>query len=151
MINGVKVKKLFFHCDERGRLAEILRCDDEIFLKFGQVYITTVYPGVIKAWHLHHYQTDSLACIKGMAKLVLYDARSDSASKGELMEFFIGEHNMLLIQIPPYIYHGFRAIGEEEAIIINITDQPYNREKPDEYRLDPFSPEIPYDWQLKHG
>jgi dTDP-4-dehydrorhamnose 3,5-epimerase len=155
MIEGVEVKKLKFIPDERGRLMEILRSDDNIFIKFGQVYMTTTYPGVVKAWHMHKKQWDFVCCIKGMIKLVLYDPREASRTKGEINEFFIGEYNPCLIRIPPEVYHGWKCVSETEAIVINIPTEPYNREKPDEYRLPPETQEIPYDWILtpgkKHG
>lgn len=151
MIDGVKVKKLRAIPDERGRLMEILRSDDELFSKFGQVYMTTVYPGIVKAWHLHKIQTDNVAALKGMIKLVLYDSRENSSTKGEVNEFFIGEHNPSLVQIPKGVYHGWKCIGESEAIVVNCPTEVYNYEEPDEYRLPHNTDQIPYDWEIKHG
>lgn len=151
MIHGVKTKKLRLIPDERGRLMEILRSDDEIFQKFGQVYMTTAYPGVVKGWHYHKVQTDHFVCLSGMMKLVLYDNRDDSPTKGELQEFFIGDHNHTLVTIPPGVLHGFKAISEREAIVINVPTEVYNYDKPDEYRMDPNDPSIPYDWSRKDG
>lgn len=151
MIDGVKIKDLKVIPDERGRLMEILRSDDELFIKFGQAYLTTAYPGVTKAWHYHKIQTDNFAVIKGMMKLVLYDSREDSPTHGEVNEFFLGEHNPKLLQIPPYVYHGFKCISEEEALVINIPTEVYKYKRPDEYRLDPHTVEIPYDWARKDG
>ncbi len=151
MIDGIKLKKLKFIPDERGRLMEILRCDDDLFIKFGQVYMTTTYPQVIKAWHYHKLQFDSFICIKGMVKLVCYDAREESKTKGEVNEFFVGEHNLSLIQIPPMVYHGWKCISETEAWVLNVVTEPYNYNNPDEFRLPYNSSEIPYDWQIKMG
>lgn len=155
MIHGVKVKELKVFPDERGWLAEILRCDDEIFEKFGQVYFTTSYPGVVKAWHYHKLQADHFACIKGMLLVVLYDGREDSPTYREINEFVIGDKNLLLVKIPPLIYHGSKALGTETAYVVNIPTLPYNRREPDEYRLPPDAGEIPYKWiltpGLKHG
>lgn len=151
VIEGVVVKKLRVIPDERGRLMEIFRSDDEIFERFGQVYVTTTYPGVIKAWHLHKRQTDHVACIKGMIKLALYDPREGSPTKGEVNELFIGEHNPALVRIPKGVYHGWKGIGEFEALIVNCPDEVYNYAEPDEYRLPYDTEEIPYDWSLKHG
>ena len=148
-IEGVQTKTLRVLPDERGRLMEILRCDDPIFRRFGQAYMTSVYPGVVKAWHYHKAQYDNLAVVKGMVKLVLYDDRAGSSTRGELQEFFIGDHNPLLVQVPPNVYHGFKNIGAEEALVINCATEPYNRSQPDEYRLDPHTPQIPYDWARK--
>ena len=88
MIEGVRVKKLKVIPDERGRLMEMLRADDDLFVKFGQVYMTTAYPGVVKGWHYHKKQIDNMVVIKGMMKVVLYDSRKDSKTRGEVNEFF---------------------------------------------------------------
>jgi len=151
MIHGVQVKKLKVIPDERGRLMEIFRADDPMFKKFGQVYMTTTYPQVIKAWHYHKIQEDNITVVKGMMKVVLYDPREDSPTKGEVNEFFVGEHNPMLIHVPAGVYHGWKCIGEEEAIVINTVTEPYNYENPDEYRLPYNSKEVPYDWEIKMG
>ncbi|NIM58482.1 MAG: dTDP-4-dehydrorhamnose 3,5-epimerase, partial [Candidatus Aminicenantes bacterium] len=117
MIKGVKTKNLKAIPDERGRLMEILRKDDNLFLKFGQVYMTTTYPNVVKAWHMHDKQTDNVACILGMIKLVLYDPRKKSSTYREVNQFLIGIHNPMLIQIPAGVYHGWMCVSAEEAII----------------------------------
>jgi dTDP-4-dehydrorhamnose 3,5-epimerase len=149
MIAGVRTKPLKMIPDERGRLMEILRSDDEIFLKFGQVYITSTYPGVVKAWHYHKLQTDHFVCLRGMIKLVLYDNRDDSKTRGEVNELFIGDANRILVQIPNGVYHGFKGIGTEEALVLNIPTEAYNYKQPDEYRLPPHDASIPYSWALK--
>lgn len=151
LIEGVKTKLVKVIADERGKLAEILRSDSEIYQKFGQVYYTTAYPGVVKAWHYHKIQTDHFFCLKGMTKLVLYDPRDDSPTKGMINEFFVGDHNPLLVVIPKLVYHGFKAISDQESIMINIPTELYNYDNPDEYRVDPHSGEIPYDWSRKDG
>jgi dTDP-4-dehydrorhamnose 3,5-epimerase len=151
MIEGVKVKELKVIPDERGWLMEILRCDDELFEKFGQVYLTTAYPGVVKAWHFHKKQTDNFTCIHGMMKVVLYDSRKESPTYKEINEFFVGKKNPLIIKVPPRVYHGFKAIGTETAYFLSVPTEPYNYENPDEYRLPPDTKEIPYDWILEHG
>jgi dTDP-4-dehydrorhamnose 3,5-epimerase len=151
MIDGVKVKPLRIIPDERGRLMEILRADDPEFIRFGHVYMTTVRPGVVKAWHYHNKQTDSMTVISGMAKVVVYDARDRSPTRGEVNEFFVGEHNPILVQIPAGVYHGMKGLGEREAIIVNTVTEPYNHESPDEFRVDPHDNDIPYNWALKDG
>ncbi|MGB2981210.1 MAG: dTDP-4-dehydrorhamnose 3,5-epimerase family protein [Candidatus Zixiibacteriota bacterium] len=151
MIDGVVTRKLKVIPDERGRLMEILRSDDEIFSRFGQVYMTTAYPGVVKGWHYHKVQTDHIAVVKGMLKLVLYDNRDNSPTKGEINEFFLGEHNPVLVKIPPLVLHGFKCISEEEAVCINVPSEVYNYDQPDEFRVDPHKNDIPYAWERKDG
>jgi len=155
MIEGVVTKQLKQVTDERGWLIEVLRSDWEHFQKFGQVYLTAAYPHVVKAWHMHKKQTDNIVCIRGMIKLVLYDARKNSKTKNEINEFIIGERNLLLVKIPPEIWHGFKTITEEDALVLNIPTELYNYDKPDEYRLPPKTEKIPYGWKLapwlKHG
>ena len=149
MIDGVKVKKLKVRPDERGRVMELLRSDDDIFEKFGQAYITTAYPGVVKAWHRHKVQTDYFTCIQGMMKLVLYDDREDSATKGEVNEFHLGVHRPELVVIPPGVLHGFKCVGETEAVVVNCPTEVYNADAPDEYRIDAHAEDVPYDWARK--
>jgi dTDP-4-dehydrorhamnose 3,5-epimerase len=151
MIEGVKVKNLKVIPDERGRLMEILRCDDEMFIKFGQVYLSVTYPGVVKGWHIHRVQADNIACIKGMLKLVLYDARKGSKTEGEIQEFFLGEYKPALVHIPNGVYHGWKCISEGEALVINCVTEPYNYATPDQENLPPHGREIPYDWSRKDG
>ena len=151
MIDGVVIKNLKVIPDERGRLMEILRSDEEIFLKFGQVYMTTGYPGVVKAWHYHKVQCDHFCVVKGMMKVVLYDSRDGSSTKGEVNEFFMGEHRPILLRIPPLVYHGFKTVSQEEALLINIPTEVYRYKEPDEYRVDPHVNDIPYSWARKDG
>lgn len=147
MIEGVKIKKLKLLSDERGRLMELLRRDDDIFQKFGQVYFTTAYPGVAKAWHFHKKQDDHFACIKGRMRLALYDARKRSKTRGEINEFELGLDNPLLVKIPRNVYHGFKCVSNDEAIVINVPTLAYNYKEPDEYRIDAYDNDIPYDWR----
>jgi len=151
MIEGVKIKELKIILDERGWLMEILRNDDLLFKKFGQVYLTTAYPGVVKAWHMHKKQTDNFTCIYGMMKVVLYDSRENSPTYKEINEFFIGENNPVLISVPPLIYHGFKALGTRIAYFLSIPTEAYQPENPDEYRLPPNTDKIAYDWGLEPG
>ncbi|MBU1006325.1 MAG: dTDP-4-dehydrorhamnose 3,5-epimerase family protein [Candidatus Omnitrophica bacterium] len=146
MIKGVEVKKLKIIPDERGRLMEILRSDEGIFEKFGQVYMTTAYPGVTKAWHYHKKQDDHFTCVSGMMRLALYDSREDSPTRGEVNDFIISPDDPMLVRIPKLVYHGFKCVSDKEAIVINVPTLPYSAKDPDEYRLDAFKNDIPYDW-----
>ncbi len=147
MIDGVKVKKLKLIPDDRGRLMEILRRDDDIFRQFGQVYMTTAYPGVVKAWHYHKNQTDNFTCISGKMRLALYDPREGSPTRGVIDEFEISLEDPMLVRIPREVYHGFKCVGGSEAVVINTVTEPYDRDNPDEYRVDAYDNDIDYDWR----
>ncbi|MDR2017819.1 MAG: dTDP-4-dehydrorhamnose 3,5-epimerase family protein [Syntrophobacterales bacterium] len=151
MIDGVITRQLRLIPDERGRLMEILRNDDNFFVHFGQVYLTTTYPGVVKAWHYHKKQDDFITCVKGMLKLALFDDREESSTRGEVNDFFIGDHNPMIVKVPRMVYHGWKCVSVEEALVINVPTEPYNRENPDEYRLDPHVNGVPYKWERKDG
>ena len=151
MIDGVMLKKLKVIPDERGRLMEMVRVDDDCFQTFGQVYMTTAYPGVVKGWHYHKKQYDNMVVISGMMKIVLYDMREDSPTCGEVNEFFAGPHNPVCITIPPAVCHGFKCISPDEAIVINTVSEPYDYDAPDEHRMDPHDNDIPYDWKRRDG
>jgi dTDP-4-dehydrorhamnose 3,5-epimerase len=148
MIDGVLIIPLKQIPDERGKIMHMLRCDDPHFEKFGEIYFSVVYPGMIKGWHIHKKITLNYAVVNGMIKLVLYDQREKSPTKGELMELLIGEDNYTLIQIPPGVVNGFRGRGAKPAIVANCATEPHD---PKEIiRINPFSKEIPYNWDLKN-
>jgi len=155
MIDGVMTKKLKVIPDERGHLMECLRNDDELFIGFGQFYVTTTLPGVVKGWHLHEGQFDNVVCVKGMIKLVLYDGRDadggrpSSPTAGQLDEFFLGEHNPLLVRIPAGVWHGWKCTSVDEAYIVNAPTEVYKYDQPDQHELPHDTPEIPYDWAVR--
>ncbi len=151
VIEGVAAKRARVLPDERGRLGEIMRADDPWFEKFGQVYFTTTLPGVVKAWHFHKLQTDHFYCLQGTVKIGLYDAREDSPTFGEVNEVYLSEHLPGLLRIPPGIYHGWMCVSEGQSCVINMTTECYDYKNPDEFRADPHSDEIPYDWTRKDG
>jgi dTDP-4-dehydrorhamnose 3,5-epimerase len=151
LIDGVSVRRAKVIADERGRLGEIMRADDPWFEKFGQVYFTTTYPGVVKAWHYHKKQIDHFFVVKGIVKIALYDDRKDSPTCGTVNELYLGEHCPGLLRIPPGVQHGWMCVGETEAYIINVVSETYNYDNPDEFRTHPHDNDIPYDWARRDG
>ena len=144
MIEGVKVVPLRQIPDERGTVMHMLKRTDPHFTEFGEIYFTTVYPGVVKGWHRHNRMTLNYACISGAIKLVLYDDREDSATKGELMELVLGPNAYQLVQIPVDVWNGFKGLGSEVSIVANCATEPHTLEFSE--RVDPLSDFIPYDW-----
>lgn len=151
LIDGVAVRQARVIPDERGRLGEIMRADDPWFEKFGQVYFTTTYPGVVKAWHYHKKQTDHFYVVKGMVKIALYDDREGSLTNGVVNQIYLGEHCPGLVRIPPGVLHGWMCVSDCEAYIVNVVSEMYNYSEPDEFRTDPHDNHIPYDWARKDG
>lgn len=148
MIDGVLIHPLRQIADERGRVMHMLRCDDPHFERFGEIYFSTVYPGAIKGWHRHTRMTLNYAVVHGSVKLVLYDDRGTSPTKGELQEIFLGAGHYALVRIPPLVWNGFKGIGVTEAIVANCATIPHDPAEIE--RTDPFDNHIPYDWALKH-
>lgn len=149
MIWGVKVHPLRQIPDGRGKVMHMLRADDPHFEKFGEIYFSVVYPGVVKGWHRHRRMGLNYAVPKGEIKLVLYDDRGGSPTRGEVQELFVGESNYALVQIPPGVWNGFEGLGSSPSMVANCATSPYD---PDEIeRLDPFENPIPYDWGLRRG
>jgi dTDP-4-dehydrorhamnose 3,5-epimerase len=149
VIDGVEIHPLRQIPDERGKVMHMLRADASHFKEFGEIYFSVVEVGAIKAWHLHERMTINYAVPHGRIKLVVYDDRDGSPTKGELEEIFLGEANYALVTVPPKVWNGFKGIGEHAAIVANCATIPHD---PAEIvRLDPFSEQIPYDWAIKHG
>ena len=147
MIEGVHIKKLKFIEDDRGKLMEVVRNDDPFYTGFGQAYVTTAKPGIVKAWHYHRIQDDNIALVSGKIRLGLYDAREDSKTHGEVMDITTDEEGPVLIHIPKGVFHGFKGLGDRESMVMNVPTEVYNHENPDEFRVDPFENDIPFDWR----
>lgn len=147
MIDGVIITPLRQISDERGKVMHMLRSDQPHFRGFGEIYFSCVYPGAVKAWHIHKQMTLNYAVPHGNIKLVLYDERPGSPSKGETQEFFLGPDNYCLITIPPMIWNGFKGIGTEMAIVANCATIPHDPAEIE--RRDPLDGSIPYDWGIK--
>jgi dTDP-4-dehydrorhamnose 3,5-epimerase len=147
MIEGVRVIPLRRIPDERGTIMHMLRRTDEHFIEFGEIYFSTVYPGVVKGWHRHSDMTLYYACIHGRIKLVLFDDRESSSTRGELMELFLGPDDYSLVQIPPGVWNGFKGMGSHHAIVANCATHPHHPAR--STRLDPFENDIPYDWNVR--
>jgi len=148
-IEGVKIKQLVKHCDDRGFFAEVLRDDDGLLTKFGQISWSTSYPGVIKAFHYHENQDDIWFFPMGNAQVVLYDLRKNSLTAGKTEVYYMGEDNPIVLLIPKGVAHGYRVLGEKVATIIYCTTESYNSVDPDEKRIPWNDPEIGFDWKTK--
>jgi dTDP-4-dehydrorhamnose 3,5-epimerase len=148
MIEGVQVIPLRRIPDERGTVMHMLRSTDPHFTQFGEIYFSTVYPGVVKGWHRHREMTLNYACVSGRIKLVLYDDRPSSSTKGELVEVFLGPDNYSLVIIPPCVWNGFKGMSEPQAIVANCATHSHDPARSE--RRDPFDRSIPYDWGVKH-
>ena len=148
IIEGVKVISLRRIPDERGTIFHMLKCTDPHFIQFGEIYFSTVYHGVVKGWHLHREMTLNYACIFGRIKLVIYDERETSLTKGTLMEIFLGPDNYSLAVIPPGVWNGFKGMSKPYAIVANCCTRPHDPAL--STRLDPFNNHIPYEWEVRH-
>jgi dTDP-4-dehydrorhamnose 3,5-epimerase len=149
VINGVKIVPLRQIADERGKVMHMIRCDAPYFTAFGEVYFSMVYPGVVKAWHLHKVMTLNYAVPIGLIKFVLYDDRADSSTRGEVQEVFLGPDSYQLVVVPPGIWNGFKGIGTKASLVANCSSTPHDPEEI--VRQDPLDGSIPYDWGVRHG
>lgn len=149
MIDGVRVTPLQQLCDERGKVMRMLRADAPEFDGFGEIYFSMVYPGAIKAWHLHTEMALNYAVPVGNIKLVLFDDREGSPTRGEVTELFTGPDDYKLVHIPSRVWNGFKGIGAVPALVANCATVPHR--SGEMIRKDPFAKDVPYDWVLKHG
>lgn len=148
-IHDVRVTPLRRIADERGAVLHMLREDNPLFERFGEIYFSLVYPGVVKGWHKHRLMTLNYAVPVGMVKLVCYDDRPSSPTRGVLQELHVGELDYALVSIPPMIWNGFKGEGDRPALVANCATHSHDAGEIE--RLDPFTAEIPYDWALRHG
>lgn len=143
-IEGVKIVPLKIFSDERGSVSRMLRCSDPHFIRFGEIYFSTINHGVTKAWKNHKTVTANYACIYGEVRFVMYDGRENSPSMGEFVEINTGPDSYSLVVVPPGVWNGFHGLGEPFSIVASCSTEVYN---PDEFeRIEPDSSSIPYQW-----
>ena len=143
-IEGVVITELKIIRDERGQVMYMMRNDSDVFKSFGEIYFSTIFENKIKAWHLHKEATLNYACISGEVKLVLYDDREKSKSKGEYEDIILSPKKYFLITIPPNIWNGFKGLAKGESIIANCLNLPHNEKEM--VREDPFNQRFKYNW-----
>lgn len=149
MIDGVTIKPLARIGDERGMVMKMQESTDPEFKGFGEVYFSTVRPGVVKAWRRHPRTWRNYCVVRGAIRLVLADPREGSPTRGAIAEIAMGEANYVLVQIPPGVWSGFLALGASDAIVCDLTDRPQAAGEVE--RLDPDAGAIGYDWNRKDG
>ena len=144
IIQGVKIFNKKIITDERGKILHMLRNDDENFNKFGEIYFSYVNPNKIKAWHIHKKMTLNYCSAYGKIKLVLFDEREKSKTKGLVQEIFLSNENHILVSIPPMVWNGFCSADENLAVLANCSDIPHDKEEI--LRISFDDPKIPYTW-----
>jgi len=148
MIKGVQITSRKVIPDDRGKIMHIMKSSDNQFNTFGEVYCSSIYPGVVKGWHMHKKMTLNYVVLKGNIKFVLYDDRPESKTYQQIQEIVIGENQYVMVTVPPFVWNGFMGIGLEEAFVINFTDIPHDSEEI--IRMDPHSNDIiNYNWAVK--
>ena len=149
MIDGVRVQPLRRIADERGSVMHMLKAQDPWFTGFGEIYFSTVHPGVVKGWHLHQRMVLNYAVPHGSIKLVLYDDRDGSPTRGVVQELFVGDQNYVLVQVPARVWNGFKGLGMGPSVVANCASLAHD---PGEIvRVDPHRNDIPYDWSRQDG
>ena len=151
-IDGVALRPAITHPDERGELCEIYDPTWGVLpAPLTYVYMATVRPGKIKGWVYHEFQDDRLFVAFGAVKIVLYDLRAESPTKGMINEFHVTERNRGLLVVPRMVAHAVQNIGSVDAAFINMPTKPFNHEKPDKRRIPLDSPDIPYSFEPSIG
>ncbi len=146
VIKDVAIRDLSKIENNKGNIFHVIKSTDPFFKKFGECYISEVYPGKIKAWKKNSVKTQNLTVIKGSVKFVIFDDRENSITKNELNIFKIDrDKNYKLLTIPPNLWYGFCCVGDLNSLIINCADHPHNPEHI--ISLDIDNNLIPYDWK----
>ena len=145
MIKGVKILKRSVFEDSRGEVKHIMKSTDDNFKVFGEVYCSSINPGIIKGWSLHKKMTINYTVIRGSIKFVLYDSRKNSATINQKQEIILDSLNYVSVSVPPLIWNAFQCIGMKKAYVINFTDYPHS--KVETIKMDPYEKDIiNYNW-----
>jgi dTDP-4-dehydrorhamnose 3,5-epimerase len=148
-INGVSIREVRHVPRDHGVITEIFRSEwDPTGLPVIHIYQSRLFAGALGAWSCHKRSTDRLFVNQGHLKIVLYDDRDESETKGTVMQIIAGDARPCLIVLPPGIWHGLHNVGNSDALVINCPTEAYNYKDPDHYRLPFDSPEIPHKWKF---
>jgi dTDP-4-dehydrorhamnose 3,5-epimerase len=148
-IDGVEIVAKRRICDDRGAIFHMLRRDDPEFREFGEIYFSQIYPLVVKAWHIHSRMTLNYMLLSGAIRLVLFDDRDGSPSKGTVQEIFLSEVDSPLVVIPPLVWNGFKGLGTTPSLVANCGTEAHD---PAEISRRPHDdPYFHYDWSQRHG
>lgn len=150
MIEGVQLKRVVTHADDRGYLRELIRDDENLLSRFGQLSVSKTYPGVVKAFHWHHHQEDVWYVASGNVRIVLHDLREGSSTHGRTQVICAGDDNPVVILIPAGVAHGYQVLGSTPALLVYCTTRSYNPDDPDEERLPFDDPAIGFDWRIRN-
>ncbi len=142
----MRVRDLVVHADARGSLTEVLRSDWPEFASFGQAIVTINEPGVVRGWHWHDRQTDVIVVLRGRVLLPLYDGRETSPMRGAVWHQVADEGKPFALFVPPGVYHGYKTLGTQAAVILNVPSEVYDAARPDEHRIEHDHPSIGFDW-----
>ena len=145
MNKGIQITNLKKISDERGAIFHMLKKSDPHFIKFGEIYFSIAYPGIIKGWHEHKKQVQNYAVIDGMIKLVLVDNRKNSKTYNKIEELYLGEMNYILVTIPTGIITSYKCISNKSSILANCSTLPHDPNEMINYDL--YNKKIPYDWK----
>ena len=151
-IDGVVVRRVPVQADHRGTLMPLLDVRDEFWAApVVYSYCFTIRPGVIKGWGMHEAQMDRYFVARGSIRVVLFDDRELSPSRGTLEQIYFTPATPGLVSIPPGVWHADQNWGNTDAIVMNFPTLPYNAANPDKLRIDPHAGVIPFDWSLRDG
>lgn len=152
LIDGVQVNPFALWPDDRGYFLEVARLRQGLIADFPldstQVSAALNYPGIIKAFHFHKFQTDFWVPTAGLLQIALVDLRRGSRTYGAKNTFYLGALRPWQLLIPPGVAHGYKVIGDQPSVLVYITNRTYDPK--DEGRIAYNDPAIAYDWELQH-
>ena len=148
-IDGVVITPKSKIFDDRGGIFHMLRADEPVFQRFGEIYFSQVYAGVVKAFHFHSSMTLNYYLVSGSVRLVLLDDREGSPTRGRYQELFLHPEAPKLVTIPPRVWNGFKGLGTEPSLIANCATEPHRKDEISYRRFD--DPAFGYDWSQRNG
>lgn len=151
-IDGVVVRRVTIHADHRGTLMPVLDIRHDFWeAPVVYSYCFTIRPGVIKGWGMHEVQMDRYFVACGHIRVVLFDGREESPSRGTIEQIYFTPETPGLVCVPPGVWHADQNWGATDAVILNFPTVPYDPVNPDKHRIDPHAEVIPFDWSLRDG
>jgi dTDP-4-dehydrorhamnose 3,5-epimerase len=119
-VDGLEIRELKVHEDQRGWLAEIIR-DDETGYRPVMSYLSMTRPGLVRGPHEHTDQADYF-CFVGKFRLYVWDNRQGSPTYLEKKVVDTSGAPTVAV-VPAGIVHAYKNIDSRDAFVINLPDR----------------------------
>jgi len=127
MLEGMYITDLKIISSENGTVMHAIKKGDGGYIKFGEVYFSTIHKDAVKAWKMHKQMTLNLVVPIGEVLFCFFDLRKKSKTYKTSFKIILSQNPYFRLTVPPGIWFGFKGIASGLNIITNIADMIHDK------------------------